>query len=251
MGRYKLGNLWLIYMGYLVCTFVPQSLHWVAAERAGEARGGGKEVQGVTGSGMIPKELRRVADLDDMDARSSRFSKAMGSNSRAESFGGVESVLQPRLRSDRKGQLARVREHDSQPAQTIQAKNDEIRHGVGILRSMGDASNVHDRQATEDTSVRERWADSEFLEMACYCEGGCRTIEARSGVLNHGAREMCSKSGATGRYGARHNCWWIIKAEPNSTLTVTKVMISSVITRMQLCFCLLKSSLSETRVTPH
>lgn len=69
----------------------------------------------------------------------------------------------------------------------------------------------------------ERFPEDEFLGYLCSCPGGCRTINATHGKLDDGGGDRCDKTGVTGSYGNRATCWWIINADPGTTVTLTKV----------------------------
>jgi hypothetical protein len=116
----------------------------------------------------------------------------------------------------------------STPVSTRLGKTDERAAGAKTAAQAAALASATDESSPEiraGSGTGVRFPTDEFLGFLCSCPGGCRTINATHGRLDDGGGDRCDKTGVTGSYGNRATCWWIINADPGTTVTLTKVLI--------------------------
>lgn len=127
------------------------------------------------------------------------------------------------------GHKQQQQQDGSTPVSSRLGKMDERASGAKTASQASALASATDESSPEiraGSGTGVRFPTDEFLGFLCSCPGGCRTINATHGRLDDGGGDRCDKTGVTGSYGNRATCWWIINADPGTTVTLTKVLIS-------------------------
>lgn len=188
---------------------------------------------GKPGSSLLSDDIRRVPDIDAAP-RTSQWEVPTSQEHRklvvrkmeyTESQATMAHQQQQRRRSGRAearsalgmASASHYKPHVASDARDVPQMSTNTPHDESSSRGDEEAGERREWQSVE------RWPSDEFGAFMCTCEGGCRKINKRYGRLDDGGGSPCTKSGLTGKYSARATCWWMIIADPGSSMTVKKV----------------------------
>lgn len=180
-------------------------------------------VPGGQGTGLRYDEDGRSADWESMLERSAETRQGPRSEYRRDWVLDARDAMKERVLGGRHAEILERHRQYVHTSRDYQMVRPPVRGRPGSSKNL---KPHHKGSADEKVKVSLRHEVvplQTFRPLDCWCRGACTTLTGLGGKLDNGHGKQCERSGVSGGYSAMTACWWIIKSEPDTLLTIDRV----------------------------